>query len=122
MLSAITKSYVESIIPTITPNQNENDEILGFLSMSSESIHCAYCGDPYTEWYHFRPLVKNKRPTGYITEINNLVPSCGKCNFSKGNKYWQDWFKSSAPKSPTTRKVKNLNKLFNHLITYESNT
>ena len=122
VFSSITKSYVESIIPTIAPNENEITEILGFLGMSRENIHCAYCGDPCTEWDHFRPLVKNKRPTGYISEIDNFVPSCGKCNFSKGNKDWQVWFKSTARLSPTTRQVDKLNQLFNNLLNYEANT
>ena len=42
---------------------------------------------------HLRPLVKDKEPTGYISEIHNLVPSCGKCNQSKGNKEWKAWMR-----------------------------
>jgi hypothetical protein len=30
-------------------------------------------------------LVEEKEPIGYISEIRNLVPVCGKCNQSKGN-------------------------------------
>jgi len=38
-------------------------------------LQCSYCGTPATEWDHLRPLVMNKKPTGYISEIHNLVPA-----------------------------------------------
>ena len=33
-------------------------------------------------------------PTGYITEIHNLVPCCSACNSLKGKKEFVDWYKS----------------------------
>lgn len=54
--------------------------------MKRETIQYAYCGEQYKEWDHLNSLVENKRPTGYILEIHNLVPACGGCNQSKGNK------------------------------------
>lgn len=122
VFSSVTKAFVEGIIPTINPTEDEIDQVLSFLNMTRGRVNCAYCGGPYTEWDHFRPLVKDKRPTGYITEINNLVPSCGKCNFSKGNKEWQVWFKSTARLSPTTRQVENLDQLYASLLYFEAKT
>jgi endonuclease I len=47
--------------------------------------------------------VLKKKPTGYISEIHNLVPACGKCNQSKGNKEWRQWMLSDATLSPKTK-------------------
>ena len=73
-----------------------------------------------TEWDHLRPIVKDKRPTGQISNIYNLVPSCGKCNQSKGNSDWSRWIvNSKAKKSPQSRGIKDLNKKIARLSAYE---
>ena len=52
------------------------------------------------------PIVLKQRPTGFISEIANLVPSCGKCNQSKGNTHWKKWILGTTAKhSPTVRKL-----------------
>lgn len=103
--SSITNAFVNAVIPSIYPTESEVAEALGLLEMATTDVRCAYCGDRSTEWDHLRPLVLNQRPTGYISEIANLVPACGKCNQSKGNKPWRDWMLSSARLSPTARRV-----------------
>jgi len=85
--SSITNAFVNSLIPVVEPTVDEIEEALRILGMSADDVRCAYCGDVSTEWDHLRPLVVNRRPTGYISEIGNLVPACGKCNQSKGNKH-----------------------------------
>ncbi|MEH6942048.1 HNH endonuclease [Bacillus sp. JJ722] len=117
--SSITNAFVNGIIPCIVPTDKEIRIVLEILGMNA-SIRCAYCGGNYTEWDHFRPLIHNKRPTGYISEIHNLVPACGKCNQSKGNSYWRDWILSDAKLSPKTRNIRNLNVIINHLEEYEA--
>jgi 5-methylcytosine-specific restriction endonuclease McrA len=77
---------VNSIIPVIDPSDAEIEEALNILKMEANNVRCSYCGDKATEWDHLRPIVKNKRPTGYISEIANLVPACGKCNQSKSGR------------------------------------
>lgn len=104
--SSITNSFVNGIIPVIRPTNEEVEEALAVLGM--DRVVCAYCGDPATEWDHFRPLVVGKKPTGYISEISNLVPACGKCNQSKGNKEWREWLFGSARLSPLSRGVADL--------------
>jgi len=89
------------------------------LGMTSEIFQCAYCGDKASEWDHLRPLVKNKKPTGYISEIHNLVPSCGKCNQSKGNKEWKIWILSKAALSPATRGIPDIEQRIKRLEAYE---
>ncbi len=106
--SIITKTFVNGIIPVIPPAEEEIEDVLNTLGMDKEHIVCAYCGDKCTEWEHFHPLVKDKRPTGYISEIHNLVPSCGPCNQSKGNKHWKTWMLSQAPHSPKTRNIPDI--------------
>ena len=115
--SSITNSFVNGIIPVIWPTEDQINEALGLLAM--ERVVCAYCGDVATEWDHFRPLVVDKKPTGYISEIHNLVPACGKCNQSKGNKYWREWILSSAPLSPSTRGVAGMETRIERLEEFE---
>ncbi|HEV2294471.1 MAG TPA: HNH endonuclease [Tepidisphaeraceae bacterium] len=118
--SSITNAFVNSLIPVVEPSVDDIEEALRILGMSAADVRCAYCGDPSTEWDHLRPLVVNRRPTGYISEIGNLVPACGKCNQSKGNKNWLAWMMSRAPRSPATRKVPELAQRVARLKAYEA--
>ena len=117
--SSITNVFVNAILPTIIPTENEVRDALDILGMTRENFQCAYCGDTASEWDHLNPLVVDKKPTGFITEINNLVPSCGKCNQSKGNKDWKVWIQSSAKLSPQTRGIKDLSIRIVRLTAYE---
>jgi hypothetical protein len=101
--STITGLFTTTLTPYIEPTEAEVDEALSILGMSRESCSCAYCGDTKTEWDHFRAVVEGRQPTGYITELHNLVPSCGKCNQSRGNTPWREWMVGNAKLSPTTR-------------------
>ncbi|MES5815359.1 HNH endonuclease [Pseudoxanthomonas sp. Soil82] len=117
--SSITAAFIQAIVPVLEPTPEEIAEALQILGMQSGQCVCAYCGDPRTEWDHFRPLVTAKQPTGYITEIANLVPACGKCNQSEGGKYWKDWISSNAKRSPKTRGVVDLAERIHRLEQYE---
>jgi hypothetical protein len=116
--SSITNSFVNGIIPVIWPTEREVEEALAILGMSSDVV-CAYCGDAWTEWDHLRPLVVGQQPTGYISEIRNLVPACGKCNQSKGNKHWREWMFGPARLSPLSRGVADLETRAGRLERYE---
>ena len=118
--STITNSFVNSIIPIVVPSDHEVAEALEVLGMDAATICCAYCGDIYTEWDHFRPIVKDKGPTGYISEIQNLVPACGKCNQSKGNKQWDVWIFGDAKLSPKSRHILNIDIKVKNLKAYEA--
>lgn len=117
--STITHSFVSSIIPSRYPSESEVNEVLDILGLDSDDLRCAYCGDPSTEGDHLRPLVRGKMPTGYISEIANLLPACGKCNQSKGIQEWETWMRSTAPKSPASRMVPDLEKRIQRLKTFE---
>ena len=118
--SSITNAFFNTLIPIHIPTEEEELESLSVLGMDPENIRCAYCGDPPTEWDHLRPIITHQEPTGYITEIANLVPACGKCNQSKGKQHWRTWMWSNAPLSPASRKVKDLDQRSRRLEAYES--
>ena len=108
-VSSVTNAFWNSIIPSVMPTDRELETVFKILELDFVDLRCVYCGDSASEWDHFRPLVKDRLPTGYITEIRNLVPACGKCNQSKGNKNWNVWIVSDAKRSPKSRGVTDLN-------------
>lgn len=118
--SSITNSFINAIIPVIAPTDDEVERALSLLGMSDTGPRCSYCGGVYTEWDHLRPLVVKQRPTGFISEIGNLVPACGKCNQSKGNKPWRLWIRSNARLAPARRGVDGLEALVERLEVYEA--
>ena len=118
--SSITNAFINSIIPVVPPTEDQVKNALNILGMTHQTFQCSYCGATASEWDHLRPLVSNKAPTGYISEIHNLVPSCGKCNQSKGNKDWRSWMVSDATLSPKTKGVDNLSERMKRLEAYEN--
>lgn len=117
--SSITNAFVCAIIPVVSPTTDDITAALGILQIDAEDVRCVYCGDKATEWDHLRPLVWKRRPTGFISEIANLVPACGKCNQSKGNKPWRDWMVSKAKLSPTGRGLVGVAERIARLDAYE---
>ena len=117
--SSITNAFVNAVIPTVVPTAEEIEQALTILDLDPLDLRCAYCGDPATEWDHLRPLVVKHRPTGFISEIANLVPCCGKCNQSKVNKFWRTWLLGKAPRSPSGRGVADVAQRVERLEAYE---
>lgn len=103
--TSITNAFVSTIIPVVKPSPEDIAEALDVLGMTVDTVSCAYCGDKCNAWDHLRPLVINRRPTGYISEIGNLVPCCQPCNSSKTNAHWKDWILRTTGNSPTQRGV-----------------
>ena len=118
--TSIRNVFVAAIVPIIRPNPDEIPEILTILNLDPTDLRCSYCGDRATEWDHFRPLVKNGKPTGYPSSIRNLVPSCGKCNQSKGSTDWRDWMLGVARHSPSVRKILDIELRIARLQDYEA--
>lgn len=117
--TSITNAFVSAIIPSVGPSVDEIGEALSILGMDPTEVRCAYCGDKASEWDHLRPLVVKRRPTGFISEIANLVPACGKCNQSKGNSPWREWMLGKARLLPTGRGVPNIPERVSRLEAYE---
>tara|TARA_R110002074_G_scaffold396334_1_gene585640 strand:- start:5431 stop:6000 length:570 start_codon:yes stop_codon:yes gene_type:complete len=103
--TSINGAFANAILPRIEPTLQEKQNTLEILNIDAANVTCAYCGDPATEWDHLYPTVMSKKPTGWGTEAANLVPACGKCNQSKGNKHWETWMSGPAVLSPTSRKI-----------------
>jgi hypothetical protein len=117
--TSITNAFACAVVPVCKPSLAEIEEALCVLGMDPADVRCAYCGDPKSEWDHLRPIVVGRRPTGYISEIANLVPSCGKCNQSKGNSQWRDWIVSTKKRSPTSRGIADMANRIARLEAYE---
>lgn len=117
--TSITNAFVSAIIPSVRPSVDEIGEAFSILGMDPADVRCAYCGDKASEWDHLRPLVVKRRPTGFISEIANLVPACGKCNQSKGNSPWREWMVGKAKLSPNGRGVPNIPERISRLEAYE---
>lgn len=72
------------------------------------NYECAYCGGMFAEVDHVAPLYKLEQWYGrYIfrdanawrlvtDNLDNLVPSCTRCNRSKGKRDLEQWYKSRA--------------------------
>jgi len=118
--SSITNSFVQAIIPDLEFSNDEQDEALSQLGLTRKDLRCVYCGNPTTDWDHLRPLVKNRRPTGFVSEIRNLVPACGPCNQSKGASDWRVWMTGNAPGSPATRGIKDIEERAERISHFET--
>ncbi|MBT4126392.1 MAG: HNH endonuclease [Chloroflexi bacterium] len=118
--STITNSFVQAIIPQIEPSDEEITLVLEVLGMSDTGTECSYCGAEATQWDHLNAIVRNKRPTGYITNIANLVPACGTCNQSKGAKHWKIWMLGTAAQSPSSRRIPDIETRVERLTAFES--
>lgn len=117
--SSITNPFINSIIPIIVPANEQVKEALGLLGMDYDNFGCSYFGSTASEWDHQRPPVLNKKPTGYVSEIHNLVPACGKCSQSKANKPWAWAIVSTAKLSPKSKGIKDLEQPTDRLPVYE---
>lgn len=89
--STIAKSFSDGIAPRLQPTREEHEQFIKFFPKVDGNHKCAYCGDRFEYYEHFRPLVIGTKPTGYGSDIYNLVPSCGNCNQNKGNSNWKEW-------------------------------
>ncbi|MEP9361011.1 HNH endonuclease [Sphingomonas sp. KR3-1] len=107
-VSSVTNGFVQAILPDAPPTAAEIAEAAAILGMDASDLRCVYCGVRSTDWDHLRPLVRGKRPTGYLNNIRNLVPACGPCNQSKSGQDWRNWMEGNARGSPTTRGVEDL--------------
>lgn len=90
--STISNAFAIAITPYIYPSLNEIEHFLKELHL--EQGQCAYCLGKANAMDHVKPLVTGGLPTGYITEIRNLVPCCSACNSAKGAQDFRAWYKS----------------------------
>lgn len=118
--TTITNAFALSILPVVEPTDEDIHAALEVLGQKSDDVRCVYCGAPSHGWDHLRPVVRDLRPTGYITEIANLVPACARCNSSKGGSDWRVWMLSTtASGSPTRRGIEDVAERIACLERYE---
>ena len=117
--TSVTAAFAGAILPRSEPDYTQKISALTILRIDPSDVKCAYCGDQASEWDHFRPTVVDQTPTGWRTEIGNLVPSCGGCNQSKGNKNWKEWMSGNARLSPANRGVPDLEQRIKLLERFE---
>jgi hypothetical protein len=118
--STLTNAFVSALIPSFPATAGEIDEALRILALDPFDLRCSYCGGPYHTWDHLRPLVTKCKPTGFVTEIANLVPSCSPCNSSKGASPWKKWMFGKAKGSPLSRHIADLESRADRLTQFES--
>ena len=90
--STISNAFAISITPYIYPTSEEITDFYDLLAI--EEGQCAYCLGDANAMDHIKPLVTDGLPTGYITDIHNLVPCCSACNSAKGKKDFSEWYLS----------------------------
>lgn len=77
-------------------------EVLKFFG--DDPPACAFCGAaPISRWDHLVPVTQ-----GGDTVLGNMVPACSKCDDSKGDQPFEAWALGSAPGSPRSRGVADL--------------
>jgi hypothetical protein len=118
--TSIRNVFVAAIVPIVRPRAEEIRRVLEILKLDPSDLKCSYCGDKASEWDHLQPLVKAGKPTGYPSSIRNLVPSCGKCNQSKGSTHWKAWMRGIARHSPSARKIADIENRIDRLEQLES--
>jgi hypothetical protein len=118
--STLTNAFVSALIPSFEAAAEEINEALSILGLDPFDLRCCYCGGHWHTWDHLRPLVTKCKPTGYVTEIANLVPSCTPCNSSKGASPWKRWMFGKAKGSPLSRRIADLESRADRLTQFEN--
>lgn len=115
-MTSLAASFVHAIIPR---RLDDNEQSRLFKAVGIDPQRCVYCGDPATDMDHFRGLVKGGRPSGHFHTSDNVVPSCGPCNQSKGGAEWRKWLTGNARRSPSRREISDLEDRIERLSRFE---
>ncbi|SHG79445.1 HNH endonuclease [Bradyrhizobium erythrophlei] len=118
-VTSLAAAFVHAIIPR---RVNIDVQAKLYERFRIEPKECVYCGREATDQDHFRAIVKGGKPSGYFHTADNVVPSCGKCNQSKGGAGWKAWMNSTAKGSPRTRGVIDLSERVDRLSKFEEAT
>lgn len=115
--STIRGEYLKGILPQFSYTDDFKEAHYRKFGMRIDK--CAYCGDNANTLDHLYSPIKNKKLTGYTNEIQNLVPCCGPCNSSKGNKNWEDWLRSNCKRVVLIMKKENFKERIEIIQNYE---
>lgn len=90
-----TSAFLNTLLEHLSPsfNQEQSQEIIRILECRQTNgvLRCAYCLSPAAREDHFRALIKNGEPSGYINDAVNCIPSCTRCHLKKGLKDFEVW-------------------------------
>jgi HNH endonuclease len=90
----------------------EMAEVVAFFGEDPPS--CVYCGGrPIKRWDHLTAVSK-----GGDTRLGNIVPACAKCDDSKADSPFDAWALGSAPNSPRTRCVDDIERRLHKIRDY----
>jgi hypothetical protein len=60
--------------------------------LNYDGLTCVYCRvRPAKTEDHFVPLIRDKKPTTFVSCSSNMIPCCKECNSSKGGKLFEEW-------------------------------
>lgn len=79
-------------------------------------VECVFCGSSEVKRWDHLVAVKN----GGDTILGNMVPACSTCDDSKQDRPFEQWMLGSAPKSPQSRGVADLNSRIKRIKDYVS--
>lgn len=116
-MTSLAHAFVHAIIPRHVDSQEQRRL---YERAGIKPSECVYCGALATDSDHFRGLVKGGRPSGYFHTPDNLVPSCGLCNQSKGAADWRKWMTGNARRSPTRRGIQDVAQRVERLSVFDA--
>lgn len=94
-VTTIRNSAFNGILPVEKPDKEDIafiEEKIG-TDKSKSAFLCGYCGKSISSQKdHINPLIIDGKPSGYIHEISNLIPSCESCNSIKSNDTLEQFF------------------------------
>ena len=93
--TTINHAFASALAPCDDYDERRVAEAMALLGqLDPNNLRCVYCDAVAETWDHLVGLVKNSELNGYGHQIGNLVPCCGDCNSSKGNKDWREFLRS----------------------------
>ena len=85
--TTVNHAFASALAPCDDYDEKRVAEAMALLSQTDlNDLRCVYCYSEAETWDHLVGLVKDSELNGYGHQIGNLVPCCGGCNSSKGNK------------------------------------
>lgn len=94
--------------------QEDKEATVKFFERWEPQPACVFCGSrKVTRWDHLIAVSKFG-----LTALGNLVPACGTCDDSKGNRPFAEWMRGSAAKSPMSLGVPNVDQRVEHIESF----
>ncbi|MDP4230413.1 MAG: hypothetical protein Q8916_08440 [Bacteroidota bacterium] len=121
--NAINATFRAAIMPDLLSEIDWQEHLKSkFFKKKGNETLCIYCETKIANcWDHFYSVRSKDKGIINANSITNLVPACGSCNDSRGNKDWRKWIESSAKGSPKSKRVnrRKLNAIICNIQNYE---